>query len=227
MMRASVVIVPFLAGALASAPRPMVAQQSSTDMAIAVRFGTQGIGGELSKWLVPHIGVRVGGEAFSLNVTGTQTDISYKTSVKLHSFNALLDLYPGPRGSFHLTAGLVTNPVTAEGTGQPSGSGTISINDHEYTPAQVGTLSAKIKFASAAPYLGLGFGTAANKGSGIFFAFDLGVRIGKPTLALSATGASGNPQLAADVTAQQTKTQNDVNRVFGWPVLALGLGYRF
>ncbi len=225
-MRASVVLFPVLAAALASAPLSLSAQGSTQDMAVTVRAGTQGIGGEVSKLVVPHVGIRVGGEFFTINASHTQSDISYQFSFKLHSFNALLDLYPSPRGSFHLTAGLVTNPLTATGTGQPSG-GTFTINGHDYSSTEVGTLTAGLKFASAAPYLGLGFGTPASKKGGIFFALDLGVRIGKPTFTLSATGASGNAQLASDIAAQQNKSQTDVNKIFGWPVVAIGVGYRF
>ncbi len=225
-MRASVVLLPLFVAAVAAAPSALTAQNSQ-NMAITLRAGTQGIGGEVSKLVVPHVGVRVGGEFFSLNTSRTQTDISYKLSAKLHSLNGLLDLYPGAHGSFHFTVGVVSNPLTATGTGKPSGSGTFSINNHDYTAAEVGTLTAGLKFASAAPYLGLGFGTPANKKGGIFFALDLGVRIGKPTFTLSATGASGNAQLASDLTAQQTKSQTDVNKLFGWPVIALGVGYRF
>jgi len=225
-MRASVVLIPLFAATVPLAPSALNAQQSQ-NMAVTLRAGTQGIGGEVSKLVVPHVGIRVGGEFFSLNASHTQTDISYQFSFKLHSFNALVDLYPGAHGSFHFTAGVATNPLTATGTGEPSGSGTFSINNHNYTAGQVGTLTAGLKFSSAAPYLGLGFGTPANKKGGLFLAFDLGVRIGKPTFTLSATGASGNAQLASDLTAQQNKSQTDVNKLFGWPVIALGIGYRF
>ncbi len=225
-MRASVVLIPLFVATVASTPSALTAQNSQ-NMAITVRAGTQGIGGEVSKLIVPHVGVRLGAEFFSINASRTQTDISYKFSVKLHSLNGLLDLYPGAHGSFHFTVGVVSNPLTGTGTGQPSGSGTFTINHHAYTAGQVGTLTAGLKFSSAAPYVGLGFGTPANKKGGIFFALDLGLRIGKPTFTLAASGASSNAQLASDIAAQQQQSQTDVNKLFGWPVIALGIGYRF
>src|SRR5262249_37302016 len=138
----------------------------------------------------------------SLNSTGKeQTDISYDVHLKLKAIEALVDLYPSKRGVFHFTAGLLTNPITITGDGQPSGSGTFSINGHTYTNAQVGTLTASAEFPGASPYVGLGFGTPARRGGRVTFLFDLGVGIGKPTLALSATGATSNPTLQADLDA--------------------------
>lgn len=57
--------------------------------------------------------------------------------------------------------------------------------------------------------------------------FDFGAVLGKPSVALDATGAASNPQLAADLQAQQTKTPHDLRKVFKvYPVLSLGIAYR-
>ena|SRR5438309_1480446 len=86
----------------------------------------------------------------------------------------------------------------------------------------------KGKFKNAGPYLGFGFGTPANTGGGLKLLFDLGAIITKPTISLTSTGAASNAQLAADLQAQETKTQHDVRKYLKvYPVLSLGLGYRF
>ncbi|HEX3927426.1 MAG TPA: hypothetical protein VHW65_05470 [Gemmatimonadales bacterium] len=214
---------------LAAAPVTASAQQkssSSSDMSLSFRFGTQGLGLELAKLVAPHIGLRVGYEFFSDSINQSSSDVSYGVSAKLHSFNGLVDLYPGARGSFHFTAGVVTNPLEAKGSAVPSSSGTITLNGHDYPASSVGTLTADAKFSSLAPYVGIGTGTAANHGGGVFFLFDLGVRIGKPTFSL-ATDNTGNSTLVGDVNAQQAKTQTDFNKLPVYPVLSFGLGYRF
>ena len=194
-----------------------------SDVAIGLRLGTLGAGLELGKQLMDHVSARVGLNFGSLNSTGKkQSNITYDVHLKLKALEALVDLYPASRGVFHFTVGLLTNPMTITGDGQPSGSG-FNINNTHYMSSDVGTLSASGKFPGALPYLGLGFGTPASRGGRVKFLFDLGVGIGKPTLALSATGAASNPTLLADLEAQRAKTQTDLNKVAVYPVISLGL----
>jgi hypothetical protein len=204
----------------ASAPR-------YSDVSVALRFGTPGIGLEVGKLLTGHISARVGAYYFKYNGSKSQSDITYDASLKLQAISALVDLYPSRRGVFHVTAGIVTNPLTITGTGQPSG-GTFTINGVAYPSSQVGTLTVTGKFPGVSPYLGLGFGTPARKSGALEFLFDLGAVIGKPTISLSATGAANNPALLADLQAQIDKTRTDVDKYLKvYPVLSFGLAYRF
>lgn len=199
-----------------------------TDAAVDFRVATTGFGAEAAKQLTGHVAARLGGSFFSVSTTKSQSDISYDASLKLHTFSALLDLSPSRRGSFHVTGGLVTNPLTISATGQPSSGGTFKINGTTYTSSQVGTLTLEGKFRGAAPYLGFGFGTPANTGAGLKPLFDLGAVLGKPSITLTSTGAASNPQLASDLQAQEAKTQHDVRKYLKvYPVMSLGLGYRF
>lgn len=217
------------AGAVAvnAAPDSSGANKPLSDAAIALRIGTPGFGLEASKLLTPHLGARVGGNYFKLTRSQSQSDISYDASLKLQGVTALVDFFPAARGSFHLTGGLMTDPLEVTGTGQPSAGGNFTINNNSYTSAQVGTLIASVKYPSASPYLGLGIGTPAKSHSPLGIAFDLGVAIGKPKVALTSTGAASDPALAADLQAQQDKTQKDVEKLKLFPVLQLGLAYHF
>jgi hypothetical protein len=197
------------------------------DVSVGLRFGTPGVGLEVGKLLASHVSVRVGAYYFKITATKSQSDVTYNASLKLQGMSALVDLYPGRRGGFHFTGGIVTNPLKITGTGQPTG-GTYIINDVSYTSAQVGTLTAVGQFPGVSPYVGLGFGTPARSGGALEFLFDLGAVIGKPTITLSATGAANNPTLLADVQAQVNKTRSDVQKYLKvYPVLAFGLAYRF
>jgi hypothetical protein len=219
-----------VAGALlAMQVAPAMAQRSNSqggdhgsDIGISLRAGTLGGGIELSKLLVSHVGIRVGANYFSLTRDSlTSKDVSYSAKLKMQSFTGLLDLYPSPRGSFHLSAGVVSDPLKITGTGIPTG-GNFKIGDNTYSPAQVGTLTAEAKFKSALPYVGLGFGTAASRHGGVGFVFDLGAAIGKPTVSLTASNTS-TPGLQADLAKQITSTQTSANKLKAYPVLALGL----
>ncbi len=231
--RSAVMLV--VAGALVAGQVSAVAAQQSTnqggqrasDVAIGVRAGTLGLGVEVSKLLVSHVGLRVGGDFASFTLKNQkQTDISYDVKLKWQAFSALLDFYPAARGSFHLTGGLITNPVKITGTGLPTATG-FDLNGHTYMASQVGTLAGTGKFGSVLPYVGFGVGTAASNHGGLGFVFDLGAAIGKPTISLTASGAANNAQLQSDLNAQIASTQKDLDKVPLYPVLSLGLIYRF
>lgn len=195
------------------------------DISVGLLASTVGVQLEGAKLLSNHLAVRAAGSFFRFNATHLQSDINYDATIKLGSFAALLDVYPGSRGTFHFTGGLTTNPVRASGNAVAV-SGDFKINGHSYTPDQVGVLSAHAKFPGVMPYLGLGFGTPT-RGSRVEFLADLGAAIGKPTVTMDATGAATNAQLAADVTAQAATTQHDIRRYAKvFPVFSLGLAYR-
>lgn len=235
MQRPSVPALCVVALLAAVAPVTLVAQGASpaggggghADAAVAVRFGTLGLGIEVSKLFTSHLGVRVGGNYLKVSATKTESDITYDASLKLQAFSALIDFYPGSRGSFHLTGGIMTNPAKVSATGKPTTAG-FDINGVTYTAAQVGTLTGQGKFPGAGPYFGIGWGTAARKGGPLGFLFDLGAFIGTAKISLAATGAVAGSQLATDLQAQVAETQKDVEKYAKvYPVLSLGLIYRF
>jgi hypothetical protein len=211
----------------------LAGQQSSpaaarhADVDIAFRFGTPGFGAEVGKLLTNHLSARVGANYFRISTHKTESDIVYDATVKLHALSLLLDLYPGNRGSFHVTGGLVTNPLTGTGTGQPTTSGTFDLNGHTYSTAQVGTLLASAKFEKVGPYLGLGFGTPARHHP-LAFLFDLGAVAGKPHLVLTATGAAQNTQLRDDLAGEVEEAERDLRKHLKvYPVISFGLAYRW
>ena len=215
-----------LSTAKAQAAPPTTNAHPGLGMSLAFRSSLLGFGLEAEKLLGGHVGARVGYSYMSFSANHTQSDISYAASLKISSFEALADLYPGAFKSFHFTGGIVTNPLTISGKGVTN-SGSFKINGHSYTADQVGTLSASGKFPDVSPYLGIGTGTPA-RGGPIEFLFDLGAVLGKPTINLAATGAASNPDLASDLRAQSATTQHDVRKYLKvYPVLAFGIGYRF
>jgi hypothetical protein len=207
-------------------PMTMLAGQASpshgSDVSIGIRFGTLGIGPEISKLVTSHVGLRAGINFFSEDHTFNQSNANVDASLKLKAFTGLVDLYPGARGSMHFTVGVITNPITVTGTGTPSGN--ITINDHSYTPQQVGTLTVTGEWPSASPYVGWGFGTPAASHGALKFVFDLGVAIAKPNLTLTSSNQGSNSTLQADFAAQ---TQTIRNQIPIYPVINFGLVYRF
>lgn len=219
-----------------AAPTLLVAQSGSrpsrtigyADASFAIRFGTLGVGAELSKLVASHLGARVGANYFNYTKTQTQSDMSFDATLKAQSLSALFDLYPSGRGAFHFTGGVMTSPVKVDGTGVPQSGSTFTVNDVEYTSAQVGTLNAHAKFPSVSPYAGFGWGTPARKNGRVRFVMDLGAAIGQAKVTMDATGALSNAALANDLQLQQDKVQKDLDK-YGkvYPVVQFGLLFKF
>ena len=215
----------FLRAALVGVLLSSASYASAEGAGIGLKVSSLGIGAELTKSLTPRLNVRVGGNFFNYSYSGFEDDIDYDFDLKLKSFTGLLDLHP-TGGSFRISGGLVANSNKLEAVGVTTG--TYSIGNGSYTPSQVGTLTGKIDFKKSSPYAGIGFGNGA-KGKGLGVIFDLGVVFqGSPQVSLTATGtASSNAQFQNDLRREQTSLQEDLNQFKYYPVLALGISYRF
>ncbi len=222
--RTAVVFMAFcLPGATLAAQAPTNAGSNSS---IGLRVSTLGVGLEAARLLSDHFGLRVGANYFSLSRSQRKEEVVYDATLKFQAFTGVVDWYPGKRGAFHFTAGAVSNPLKFSGVGQPT-DGNITLNDVEYTQAQVGVLTATAKYASVLPYVGLGFGTPASKRRGVGVVLDVGAAIGKATVGLTSSNAGSNAGLRANVAAEQAKAQDTANSFPVYPVVSLGLTYRF
>ncbi len=209
-----------------SAAQPGLPGPSHLDASLGVQAGTLGFGVQAGKLIFSHLGVRAAFNFFNYGVNNSVSDVSYSARLRFQNLPVMVDLFPWSRGSFHFTGGVVFDQNRITGTGQPDQSGNLSINHEEYSQAQVGTLSAAIRYPATAGYAGIGFGTPA-RNSLMEFTVDLGAMISTPHVELNATGAGSNPQLQSDLQAQQASTQTDVNKYAKiFPVISMGLAVR-
>lgn len=225
-MNASPALPALLAGAvLAAAAGPAGAQT-----AVAARVGTTGLGGEFAVALSDSFGLRAGAFGGSLTRDVTKSDIRYDGKLKFGSALTLLDYHPAG-GGFRLSLGLAYNNNRFDGRAS-STNGSYEINGTTYPAAEVGTLSGKLSFRKASPYVGIGWGNAAaSAGSGLFFSADLGAMIGTdPRVQLTARCGTALTtaqcsQLQSDLRAEEDDIRDSVKNFY--PVLSLGIGYRF
>ena len=210
---------------LAAAAAPAGAQS------IAVKGGTTGIGAELGYGLSPMFGLRANLMGGSLSRDEEDSGVRYDGKVKMNSGALLLDLHPFS-GTFRLSAGLVYDNNKFDGTAVPV-SGTVEINGVPYPAAAVGDLRAAVRFEKTAPYLGLGWGSSPKSSGGFFFSVDIGAFLSKPSATLTGNcgpalvGTAACDQLQADIRAEQAELQDSLDDIKAWPVLTLGIGYRF
>lgn len=197
------------------------------DLSVAVRAGTLGYGVEVGKLVTGHLGVRAAAYLLTYHRAQAFDDVQYDANLNLRNASALVDLFPGNRGRFHLTGGIVMGRTELSGTGVPQG-GTFDINGQTYASDQVGTLSGAARFPRLRPYAGIGWGSPARNRGRLGFSTDIGVVYGRPSVTFAATGMAADPQLRADLEAQRLDAQTQVDRYARfYPVMNWGLTYRF
>jgi len=193
--------------------------------AVDVKAGTLGIGADLSRSIVPGVlNLRVGASFFSLTRSFNDDNIRYNAKLKLGAVPVVADVFPF-KNWFRIGGGLVVNLTGMEGTGQPQ-NGFIDIGDHLYSAASIGELKAKLKVNRAAPYFGIGFNNPIKKSGHLGFFVDLGLLYhGTPSINLTASRTF--PALQADLAKQIQNISEDVKDYPLFPVLQLGLSYKF
>jgi opacity protein-like surface antigen len=199
------------------------------DVAATADLGTTGLGLHFSIPLAAKLNGRIGVNVANTSYESSTSDLDYDFKLKLKTVDALLDYHPFD-GSFRVTGGVVYNGNKIDARAKPSG-GTYTINNVAYNAATVGDLSSKIAFRKAAPYLGIGWGNPV-KQAGWSFGTDLGIMFqGTPKTQLASENCTALPilcsRLASDVAAENVKLGEDVKDFKLYPVIRVGLSYRF
>lgn len=156
-----------------------------------------------------------------LDLGSNRYDIKQKTGAGLSTFT---DYYPSLDSGWRLTGGFVISRVKLGLTGQANGQGNYRLNDHDYSAAQVGTLTGKLRFNPVNLYLGGGWESGPIETKGWRFVSDAGLIYGgKASATLTATGADTNAALQADVNAERSRLEKNGLGV----MIALGAAYSF
>jgi len=196
------------------------------DIGINPRVGLLGYGIELSAGVNDKLSVGLGLNNARRKRQDNSEGVDYEFDFRLRSAELLANYHP-MGGAFRLRGGVLFNQNEFLLTGRPDASGTFNFNGMTYNASQVGSLTGKLSFNRSAPYLGLGWGNRPNGSWGL--TFDLGaVYQGKPKLSLEATGGiAPPPSLAADLEAERRQAEEDLSSFKWYPVLQLGLYFRF
>ena len=210
------------------------AAYSEDKAAIAVRASTLGIGGELSLPISDKVNFRAGIYGFSLDRAQTADNINYDLAANLFNAGAMLDYYPF-NGIFHLSGGAFysTNKVVGDAVSGQN----MEIGNRVYTPNEVGTLHGKVSANTFAPYLGMGWGKTTRGESPVKFLFDVGVMFhGTPEASLTPEIPADSPlnldpaqraEFDANLEREVAAFQNDIASYKLYPVVSLGLGFKF
>lgn len=197
---------------------------------LSARAGTNGFGAEVGAGFGPMFGIRANFLGGSYDREEVDSNIRYEGTFKLSNGALLLDLHP-LAGTFRLSAGLVYNNNKLDATGRAEG-GTYEINGVSYPASAVGSLQAAVRWDKASPYVGFGWGTKPSGTAGLFLTADVGTFYMKPTATLTGTCGSALPtlacnQLQSDIRAEEREFRDEANKYKLYPVLSIGIGYRF
>jgi hypothetical protein len=182
-----------------------------------------GIGLEVSSGVLEPFGRRAWITAMRHDVE--EAGVRYDDSFRYGTGFLLADWHPGGTG-FRLSGGLAYNQQRTDITGRQSGA-TIGIGS-SYPGAAFKTFEDRTRYARPSPYLGLGWGIAPTRKSGLYFSADLGVMYQRPGASFIGSctaltpGACGLSDLR-----EETEHRNGVDDFRFFPVVSFGVGLRF
>lgn len=208
----------------------MAAINAHADVGVVGEVGTTGIGGHMVIPLRKNLNARLGMGYLSYSYNGSTNGMNYDLSMKARTYDALLDWYPKEHSSFHVTGGLAYNGSKIDAQARPDASGNYSIDGNSYSAASAGKIKGQVDFGRIAPYLGVGWSRASEKGWS--FSSDVGLLFqGSPRTTLTSSGctapAAACNQLAADVAKENSRLNDEVSRFKVYPVLRVGISYKF
>lgn len=208
------------------------------DVSMGAKAGTLGYGADVSVPVTDSISVRGGFSKFSFNYDGAidsssevnganvSSTATYTTTLDFNTVSLLADYHPFHSG-FRLSGGAMLNNNKLSATAT-AGDQTISIGDYESTQGADLTADVAITFPATAPYLGLGYDSSPYSRSGLSFTFDAGVMFqGEPNADVKLSGADAS-QVSQDDIDKEVADINDTLKSFNvYPVVNMGLSYRF
>jgi hypothetical protein len=117
-----------------------------------------------------HFGLRLGGQAFSLDLDPDYASPSHGPGSTFDAPDAMVDFYPF-RGAFRLSGGFLYDDPDNAANGQHG----ITIGGLPFTPSQTGRHPGALDFTSYTPYAGLGVQSSFWSGR-LEFALDFGLQ---------------------------------------------------
>ncbi len=205
----------------------MSALPAAAQFAIGAGGGTTGGTLEAQVRITDFIGLRANGNYLKFDLDETYDDIDYTADLDLNSIGAFVDLRPFSN-SFLITGGAYLGDKKIDGNAMPNGP--VEIGNQTFTPDQIGTLNLAATADDVAPFLGLGFdSTFQGEGHWGFKLIAGAMFSGTPEVSLTSTGGtlSDDPNFQAELENERQNLQDDVDDFEVYPVLQLGLTYRF
>jgi len=201
-------------------------KQRLARFAVGAGFGTAGIEAQAAVRVTKRFAVRAGANILEFDRVEDIDDITYDLDVSATTASVFADLRPFAN-AFTLTAGGYFGGRRLDLVATPQGN--FTIDDIEFTPAQVGDLTGSLDLGSTAPFVGLAFDNTFQGKPGIGVRFGAGVAFGKADVELASSGGlfSAEPILLQAIEQEEASIQDDITLLRFYPVVSLGLTWSF
>jgi hypothetical protein len=220
---------------------------NANNIGVSLKAGTLGLGLEADYKINKNFNVRLQANSYSYSDEFEEDGIDYDGEIDLSTAGLIIDWRPF-KSTFRVSAGLYNNGNKLFGRGIDDGNQSYDIGNAEYRSVASDPLiiEANVDLGkNMAGYLGLGWGNAAP--SGWMYSFEVGVIFaGKPDVSMGASGSaivsvsgidqqfslsdSSNPlvqELNENIRAEEKALESDISDFEMYPVISLGIGYRF
>ena len=193
----------------------------------ALNAGTTGVGAEVQLSLGPVFVVRGGIDTLGYDFDQSYSDVDYSGRFDFDTAAGFVDLHPFLNG-WLISGGVYVGDRTFNLNGRPTAS--VEIGGATFTPAQVGTLSGRIKLSDTAPFVGVGYDDALIREGRWGLRGIVGVAWSQePEVGLSSEGGtlSNDPTFRARLEQEARDIQQDAEDKTFFPVVQLGVTARF
>ena len=238
-----------LAFAQSTTEEPAVtATKSASDsvqenIGFGVKVGLLGAGAEIAARVNHHSSVRAGFNILGYSRSFDKDGINYAGHLSFRTFEAHYDYYPWA-GKFHISGGLldyIGDPITARAL-VPANSNFSLGSQQYYTQGNQAFATGRVNFHQVSPTVTVGWGNLVRENHHWSFPVELGVAFqGSPKSTLGVSGticsdpvnaatcvnAATDPTVQSDLTAEQTKINKNMEPFKFYPIISLGVGYRF
>ncbi|MDC7682569.1 hypothetical protein PQU92_04740 [Asticcacaulis sp. BYS171W] len=206
----------------------MATAASAQDSAIAVDVhgGTTGIGIGARYQVSDSIVLRADYDTLKHSDDFSSDGVNYNGEVEFKPFTFAVNAHPF-KNSFFVSAGYVMGDRNIKLDARPAGP--TQVGSVTYQPGEIGTLRANADMGDGAPFIGLGFDNTFHSNNRITFRFLAGAVLGdEPSVTLTSDGSlATNAAYKTQLEIERKELEQDVKDVKTWPVLQLGLSYKF
>ena len=222
----------------------MPSNSESLSFAVGAKISSLGGGVEVGTSLTERLNLRVGGNFFNYTTDSTRDSVNYQGRVRLHTLEGHLDFFPF-HGSFHISPGVLwyySTPLSASLAAPGGNKFSLGNTDFISDPADPVTGSASFHNHRVAPSVTVGFGNLLPRAAGAHwsFPFEIGAAFhGDPTINIGLRGtacvpgggpcyiAATDPNVLGPLKQEIQRRQNDISWFKFYPIISMGVGYRF